>query len=108
MLELFDAEMLKSCDAGTGSGRSSGLSARFLSSDFFGLWSFEVVGRTRRVDSMLSVAERCTRVRWKVEMPLPLSFEAVGTVAVIARREGRDSISDCGRHGFDCASVSIG
>lgn len=39
-------------------------------------------------------------------MPLPAREEAVGTVAVMARREGRNSMSDCGRHGFDETAVS--
>jgi len=82
------------CGKTSASGRSRGRSARFLSSVFFGFFSFEDAGRTRRVDSILSVAERWTKFLWKEEMPLPAREEAIGTVAVITRREGRDSISD--------------
>lgn len=55
--ELLEANV-PVCGNASVSGKSSGLSTRFLSSDFFGFLSFEAVGRTRRVDSMFSVAER--------------------------------------------------
>ena len=95
--EVFDAVRKVSFGIATG-GNSNGVSSRFLSSVFFVFLSFEVIGKTRKVDSRFSVAARWTRVRWKEEMPLPESLSGDGIVADMARIEGSISTSDCSMH----------